>query len=219
MVDLRTPDEVDAAREIEVAAWLSSKVTVESERLQSLGQRCLVLPVRNMGLVCARRDTDNDDTGGGESSARTEGGNRAVRRAAAKKHKKSKEGRQRGQRTITNRVEFSTAFDFDKVTKLYVSPPLPCDLKPGFRFSSVALLTAQEREGGMAMLFGYLFDGSSQFRDNDLSRWEFVNKLGASSLHEVEGFEAVTEEEEDGGESAIAETEEEDKEGQDEEEG
>lgn len=85
-------------------------------------------------------------------------------------------------RTITNRVQFSTTFNFDSVAQVMVSPSVPCEAKPGYKYCHVVLLN----NSPVAMMFGYVHEGGSEYADNDLSRWDFVNKAGKHSMHIVQ---------------------------------
>eukprot|EP00761_Pharyngomonas_kirbyi_P003338 gb/GECH01003342.1/.p1 GENE.gb/GECH01003342.1/~~gb/GECH01003342.1/.p1 ORF type:complete len:179 (+),score=55.41 gb/GECH01003342.1/:1-537(+) len=84
---------------------------------------------------------------------------------------------------VVNRVEFNTAFDFDKIQQILVSDPIPCPMRPNHQYVHVVLIT-----GGMPLIFPYLFPHD---RMNQLTDWVFINNQFKRSRHKVNRFSRV----------------------------
>jgi hypothetical protein len=92
------------------------------------------------------------------------------------------------QREVVNRVECATAFNFDRVRQVLLSPPCPCPLKAGYSMLHVVLTI--DSPTALPLLLGYMYDTSVP--GNDLRSWLFVNKLGATSRHRVDELADVS---------------------------
>ncbi|KAJ1624801.1 hypothetical protein T492DRAFT_1044540 [Pavlovales sp. CCMP2436] len=89
---------------------------------------------------------------------------------------------------VWNRMEVLTAFDFDKVRQVLLSPPQPCPLPLKERFSFVhVVLQVEGRElSSLCMLMPYLY--LAENKRNTLKNWTLVNSTGKESRHRVDSY-------------------------------
>ena len=83
---------------------------------------------------------------------------------------------------VVNRVEVDTGFNFDTVSQILLSPPVPIprDVKDGFSLRFVVLSTGKP----IVLLLPYVHETAAPA--NDFKRWEFINNELRSSHHEVD---------------------------------
>jgi hypothetical protein len=149
-----------------VAAWLKAALDAEIERIASSGTaRPVAVPVLNMGVVVERI---------------------AAADAKAAAAAKGVKGGAREARRLVNRVEVGTAFDFERVIQIMLSPARACEAKPGYQYVNVVLVTSSP----VLLILPYLYDRAAQ-ADNDLHHWLFVNNKGQRARHEVRALEDV----------------------------
>jgi hypothetical protein len=80
-----------------------------------------------------------------------------------------------------HRVELATAFDFDKVNKIMISPPVACPHKAGHAMVFVVLCTKKP----LPLIFGHLF---SEADAPDLQEWLLVNSKLKHSRHSIQNL-------------------------------
>ncbi|KAK8821354.1 hypothetical protein WA577_007702, partial [Blastocystis sp. JDR] len=83
-----------------------------------------------------------------------------------------------------NRVECDTAFDFNRVTRLLISTPVECPVKPGYNYVHVILFCKS-----IPLILPYLYKDSYEKMGHDLKNWLFINNKLATSRQCVDSFE------------------------------
>jgi hypothetical protein len=150
-----------------LTAWVTTQQAEEAKRLASEGARILPLSVVSL----------------------------SVRVQIPEKQPKSADKRRGAPeslgRVIVNVVEFGTAFDFNKITNIFLSPSKACDVRAGWRFVHVALKTASDT--APIFTFGYVYN-RSEYKDNALTHWCLRNSKGLEVVHVVDHFEEITDE-------------------------
>jgi hypothetical protein len=144
------------APETPVVEWMKKESAAEAERLKSMGQPVLVVPVSNVGVIIDMVPTPEKMAG-------------------------------KMRREVVNRIEAATAFDFNRVRQIMLSPATPCPVKAGYSMLNVILTI--DSPTALPLLLGYLYDASVP--GNDLRSWLFVNKLGLTSRHQVTALDDV----------------------------
>lgn len=85
-------------------------------------------------------------------------------------------------KTIINRVEIDTKFDFSKVERILISDSIPCPLKKGYSYVNVLLFT----KAPIPLVFPYLYLKETK---NKLQEWVFINADKIRVRHHVDKFE------------------------------
>ena len=122
-------------------------------------------------------------------------------------------GPKKGDVCVVNRVECRTAFDFNRVHQVLVSPAIPCPHKRGFNYVNVILFagtkssaaTTTTSSGGVgagggadkgatraspvAMLVPYLYDAG--IPGNELTEWVLINSKAARARLSVPKMSAL----------------------------
>ena len=104
---------------------------------------------------------------------------RVSRKRPDDKHEEDKE-----EDVIINRLDLATAFDFDRVRQLLISPPIPCAPKVGFRYCHIVIMTDKK----LPLLMPYVFPDDTR---NTLQEWLLVNSQEKESRHSIQEFNEI----------------------------
>ena len=87
-----------------------------------------------------------------------------------------------GALTTVHRLTVLSSFNFSAVQQVLLSPPTPCEARPGFRHCFVVLLCAPTQP---ALLANYLLSDEAAEAEAELRFFSIVNLLGDETLLEV----------------------------------
>ncbi|ORY76359.1 hypothetical protein BCR37DRAFT_395293 [Protomyces lactucae-debilis] len=158
--------------------WIKETVDAECARIKEAGSRAIPLPLKNCGVVL--EELDGKDT---NKSGRT-------------KKRKLK---------VINRLEIASGMDFNRVSQIMLSEPLPYPFKEGYEYVHVLAFTQSSNE--MALLIPYLYapyltstgeeavPAKKSDKDsfvNTLQDWLFLNEKHERSLHHIDAFHSIS---------------------------